>query len=53
MIDDTKPVSIVEFVELKSKTYSLVKNNGVVVQNAKRINKVVVRKINHERFFGK
>ena len=53
MIGDSKLVPIVEFAELKPKTYSFVKNNGVVDWNAKEINKNVVIKMNYGRFSDK
>lgn len=41
MIDKTKPVPMVVFEELESRTYSFVKNNGVVDWNAKEIIKML------------
>ena len=45
MIKKIKPVPTVEFVELKPKTYSFVKNNSVV--------KWTLKEMNHERFYDK
>ena len=45
MIKKIKPVPTVEFVELKPKTYSFVKNNSVV--------KWTLKEMNHQRFYDK
>ena len=50
MKDEFKVKVISEFVELKSKMYSLVDVDGEEIKKAKGVNRSVVRGIKHKKF---